>query len=110
IYSSITEQGLGRKLGDAHPGVLVCGHTHIPFVRRVGGILVLNCGSVGYPIDGDPRPSYALVDTGKDVVSRGRIVRFDYDRDRTITALKKTTLPKALQKDLSKGIKRRFME
>ncbi|MDP2268327.1 MAG: metallophosphoesterase family protein, partial [Deltaproteobacteria bacterium] len=47
IYPSITKPGLTAKLGDLRPDILVCGHTHIPFVRRMGGILIVNCGSAG---------------------------------------------------------------
>ena len=110
IYPSVTQQGLKAKLSDARPDILVCGHTHIPFVKRVNRILVVNCGSAGHPVDGDPRPSYALVRTERSAVPRGRIIRFDYDRDLTITALKKTSLPKGLRKDFAGGIKRRFIE
>jgi hypothetical protein len=41
---------------------------------------------------------------------RGRIVRFDYDPDRTIAALRKTSLPKGLRKDFAEGSKMRFQE
>lgn len=110
IYPSITRQGLDIKLGDANPDILVCAHTHIPFVKRFTGMLVVNCGAVGHPIDGDPRPSYALVRTEKGVEPHGSIIRFDYDRKKTITALKKTGLPKALRKDFVEGNKRSFSE
>lgn len=108
IYPSITRAGLDAKLGDACPDILVCGHTHIPFVKRFGGMLVVNCGSAGQPVDGDPCPSYALVRLEKGVETRGSIIRFDYDRKRTIAALKKTPLPKGLRKDFAEGNKRRF--
>lgn len=110
VYQSITRQGLTKKLGEVRPEVFVCGHTHIPFVRRIGGILVVNCGSAGHPVDGDPRPSYALVRVERGAAPRGRIVRFAYDWERTIAALEKTSLPKGLRKDFSFGIKRRFGE
>jgi putative phosphoesterase len=109
IYPSLTARGLGAKLGDQRPDILVCGHTHIPFVKRVGGILVLNCGSTGHPVDGDARPAYALVRAGRDAAPRGRIVRFEYDRDRAIEALDKTSLPKGLRKDFAEGNKMRFL-
>ena len=35
--------------------VLVFGHTHKPWVHEYGGVLFVNCGSVGKPKDGDPR-------------------------------------------------------
>jgi len=110
VYPSITRQGLDKKLGDARPDILISGHTHIPFVKRFPGMLVVNCGSVGHPIDGDPRPSYALIQAEKGNEPHGSIIRFDYDCKKTIAALKKTDLPKALQKDFAEGNKRRFME
>jgi putative phosphoesterase len=41
--------------------VLVFGHTHRPWVHEYGGVLFVNCGSVGKPKDGDPRASFALL-------------------------------------------------
>jgi predicted phosphodiesterase len=109
IYPSITRPVLAAKLGDLKPDILVCGHTHIPFVRRIGGTLVVNCGSAGQPIDGDPRPSFALVSTEKGALPRGRIIRFDYERQQTIAALAKSSLPKGLRSDLANGSKRRYL-
>ena len=42
---------------------LVFGHTHLPFARTsaVGGIELVNPGSVGMPFDGDHRAAYALL-------------------------------------------------
>jgi len=109
IYPSITRRGLEAKAGGVRPDVLVCGHTHIPFVKRIGGVLIVNCGSAGHPVDGDPRPAYALVRAEQDTVPRGRIVRFEYDRSWTVTALKKTSLPKDLGRDFTEGNKMRFL-
>ena len=110
IYPSITRWGLEAKVGGVRPDVLVCGHTHIPFVKRIGGVLRVNCGSAGHPVDGDPRPAYALVCAEAGAVPRGRIVRFEYDRKGTIAALEKTSLPKGLQQDFAEGAKMRFLE
>jgi putative phosphoesterase len=41
--------------------VLACGHTHIPMIRSIGNLQVVNAGSVGLPFDGDPRASYAII-------------------------------------------------
>ena len=42
--------------------VLVFGHTHKPWVHEYGGVLFVNCGSVGKPKDGDPRAGFALLE------------------------------------------------
>jgi putative phosphoesterase len=41
--------------------VLVFGHTHKPWVHEYGGVLFVNCGSVGKPKDGDPRGAFAIL-------------------------------------------------
>ena len=42
---------------------LVFGHTHLPFARtsEFGGVVLVNPGSVGMPLDGDHRAAYALL-------------------------------------------------
>lgn len=47
------------------PEVVVLGHTHKPYVKKVGDTLVLNPGSVGQPRDRDPRASFAVLETKK---------------------------------------------
>ena len=78
IYPSLTPHALAAKLGAARPDVLVCGHSHVPFARRISGTTVVNAGSVGRPVDGDPRGSYALLEITAGRAPRGRIVRFSF--------------------------------
>lgn len=42
--------------------LLLYGHTHRPVDRLVDSIRLVNVGSVGLPLDGDPRPAYALLE------------------------------------------------
>jgi predicted phosphodiesterase len=61
--------------------VMVCGHTHQPWVCQYNGRLALNPGSVGAPLNGDPRAQYALLDWQDnrwDV--EHRVVPYDYER------------------------------
>jgi predicted phosphodiesterase len=81
VYPSLTARALAAKLGAARPDVLACGHSHIPFTRRIAGVRVVNAGSVGRPVDGDPRGSYALVELDRGALARARIVRFPYSGD-----------------------------
>jgi hypothetical protein len=51
---------------DTDAQLLAYAHIHQPYVRMFAGKAILNTGSVGLPFDGDPRSSYALVDTDAD--------------------------------------------
>lgn len=44
---------------------LLFGHTHLPFRRIADGIELVNPGSVGMPLDGDPRAAYAVIVDGR---------------------------------------------
>jgi putative phosphoesterase len=57
---------------------LVFGHTHKPWVREHGGVLFVNCGSVGKPKDGDPRAAFAVLEAA-DAAPRVTIERVEYD-------------------------------
>jgi putative phosphoesterase len=109
IYPSITPYGLKKKLAGTRLDILVCGHTHIPFVRRVAGALVVNCGSAGQPVDGDPRPAYALVKIQQGKPPSARIIRFDYPKAELLQAIERSSLPHGLSADFSEGNKKREM-
>jgi putative phosphoesterase len=67
-----------RLAKDEDADVLVFGHTHKPWAHVFGGVLFVNCGSVGKPKDGDPRGAFAILrqaDSGVDVT----IERVSYD-------------------------------
>jgi len=78
LFPSLTVPGLATRLGGACPVALVCGHSHIPFARTIGATLVVNCGSVGRPVDGDPRGALALADFTPGRRPSAKILRFPY--------------------------------
>lgn len=45
--------------------VLIVGHTHTPFLRRLGRTTILNPGSLGQPKTGRPLACYAVWEDGK---------------------------------------------
>ena len=63
-----------RIAAGADCDVLVFGHTHQPWVAEHGGVLFVNCGSVGKPKDGDPRAAFAVLDR-----QGATIERVEYD-------------------------------
>jgi len=87
-------------------GILLLGHTHIPFVDKSQSsetgqdILMCNPGSVGQPRDRDPRASYAVLDL--ETLS-AEIIRVDYDIDEVVKRINETGLPAFLGERLQKG-------
>ncbi|MFL7793832.1 MAG: metallophosphoesterase [Anaerolineae bacterium] len=70
-------------LGGIDENILVCGHTHIPWAQRHKKKLALNPGSVGMPINGDPRAQYAILTWQNDHWQvKHRAIPYDIDRTR----------------------------
>jgi putative phosphoesterase len=57
-----SDQELVECYGELATTVVLYGHIHRPFVRRVGERIVANAGSVGLPFDRDRRASYLLIE------------------------------------------------
>jgi predicted phosphodiesterase len=71
---------------------LVFGHTHKPWVHEYGGVLFVNCGSVGKPKDGDRRGAFAVLRPGVDH-PEVTIERVDYDADAVAREVAAAGLP-----------------
>jgi putative phosphoesterase len=72
--------------------VLAFGHTHKPWVREYGGVLFVNCGSIGKPKDGDRRAAFAVLQptNGELEVS---IERVAYDAEKVAAEVRRAGLP-----------------
>jgi putative phosphoesterase len=54
-----------REVQAIQADVLVVGHTHTPFIRRVAGTTIVNPGSLGQPKTGRGRACYAIWEDGE---------------------------------------------
>lgn len=79
-------------IADTGANALLFAHTHRPFCERIDGVLLLNPGSVGRPVDGDPRASYALLSVTKKGIE-AELFRVPYDVDQCVSALRAAGLP-----------------
>ena len=61
--------------------VIACGHTHLADVRELGRKLIVNPGSCGYALDGDPAACWALLTLpdGDDAEPSAELFRPTYD-------------------------------
>lgn len=67
---------------------------------KEGWNILINPGSVGFPRDGDPRASFAMLDI---VEKRVSIHRVEYDLDKTTEKIRKAGLPESLAERLKRG-------
>lgn len=81
--------------------ILVMGHTHVPFVKRLEKGLIANAGSVGQPRDNDPRAAYLILDSTE---LSATIVRVEYDTKAAAQAIMDVGLPTFLGSRLLSGI------
>jgi len=81
-------------------GMVLFGHTHIPFDREAMGVRFVNAGSVGRPKDGDPRACYCLIDVPLGPVS---FIRVPYPVEEAALAVESSGLPPELGRHLREG-------
>ncbi|UCF15869.1 MAG: YfcE family phosphodiesterase [Phycisphaerales bacterium] len=66
--------------------VLLFGHSHVPMVKRIGGKVFVNPGSVGIPDGDDLRASYAILTIAEDKVET-YLRHVEYDVERVVRAM-----------------------
>jgi diadenosine tetraphosphatase ApaH/serine/threonine PP2A family protein phosphatase len=80
IYFRDPDEVKETALAGVEDDLVVCGHTHMPFIARTaGGRLILNLGSVGLPFDGDPRACYAMIEWEEEFHIEIRRVVYDIE-------------------------------
>lgn len=66
-------QAVDERLAGLGCNWLIMGHTHVPYLFRSSGVRLVNAGSVGFPLDGNPRSSYVIIDTDSGIVEFRRV-------------------------------------
>jgi len=93
-----------RKLAQiAKSNLIICGHSHRPFARRVDDTWFINPGSVGRPDDGDPRASYAILKIASQKEIEVEHYRLEYDVERIVAAIREHDLPEAFAQMFLQG-------
>lgn len=89
IFTRVTaDDRIAPLLARVTADLVICGHTHMQFDRKVGDIRVVNAGSVGMPY-GDPAAYWLLL--GPDI----EFVRTSYDLAAAAAAVRQTSYPHA---------------
>jgi len=77
------------------PDFLFVGHTHTPFVRKIGKTMIVNPGSLGQPKTGRPDACYAVWEDGKI-----ELKQFVYPMEETVRRIGAMPVPVEVVHDL----------
>ena len=83
--------------------LIVCGHSHDAFVRRIRGACFVNPGSVGRQEGGDWRAAYACLTLSTRQI-RAQLLRVEYDIKQAQTAITAAGLPSCYIQVLRAGL------
>jgi putative phosphoesterase len=89
ITPATSDARLAEILAEVREEVVVCGHTHVQFDRRLGAKRIVNAGSVGIPYEAEPGAYWALL--GPDVQLR----RSPYDFKQAAELIRESGYPGA---------------
>jgi putative phosphoesterase len=87
LTPDLDAEELKKEVAEVRADILLLGHTHLPMSRGAWTKVVLNPGSVGQPLDGDPRASYAVIEDGV-----AEIRRVEYDVEETAAGIREMGL------------------
>ncbi|WP_309570870.1 metallophosphoesterase family protein [Deinococcus sp.] len=92
---------LGGLVARVHSDVMVLGHTHRAFAVTSGTTLVVNPGSVGRSVDGDPRAAFAVLDLS---TAKVELCRLDYPVHAAIDGILASALPPEISLLVGRGL------
>jgi putative phosphoesterase len=79
-------EAIGEIFRDYTFDLLLCGHTHKPFMKVIDGRCIVNAGSAGKPKHGNPRATYVIVSIDHQSISF-TVREVSYDFEKTASAI-----------------------
>ena len=101
IYHDTPVERLKILADEAKSDLVIVGHSHEQFWKRVNGASFVNPGSVGRASDGNPQAAYAVLSFNPFKVE---LVRLDYNVKGTLDAIRKKGLPESFAQMLLRGV------
>ncbi|MFZ5596468.1 MAG: metallophosphoesterase family protein [Bacillota bacterium] len=93
LYENTPEDYLIELLNENNTDVLVCGHTHLPNIKRIPNGYVVNAGSVGKPKHGNPNATYVILEAAGTGILKGEIIQVQYNYEETAREIEEFGLP-----------------
>lgn len=93
LTPAVTDDELAKEINGLHDynkevKVILIGHTHLPMIRKINDITIVNPGSVGQPRDGIPKAAYVVWENGSIEFKRA-----SYNIESTVKGLQGTSIP-----------------
>ena len=107
IYPDSAESRLKEIAARAEAEVIVTGHTHLQMNRSVDGVTFVNPGSVGRPVNGEPKAEYAVLSFNPLKVEFKSV---SYDVESLAEEMRKKGLPESHAQVLLRGVKLKTVE
>jgi predicted phosphodiesterase len=101
LFEDRPDSSFQRLAAGSDADIIVFGHTHKSYAKRVGDVWFINVGSVGKPKDGDWRACYAIVEPA--AVLPASFVRVPYDLATVADAIRRSELPDEFAADLERA-------
>ncbi len=92
IFEDAAEDYLDSLLRENDADVLICGHTHLPFIRKTAAGYIVNAGSVGKPKHGNPNAAYVVLGPDQGGL-KASIIEVPYNYEQTAREIEKSDLP-----------------
>ena len=92
LYPQTPQERLEELARSCGAEVVVCGHSHMAFVRQAGKTVFINTGSVGRSDDGDPRACYGVLEITPQRAD-AKHHRVEYDVKRVVEEIHNQHLP-----------------
>lgn len=90
--NSSSEDELKEMVEGVEEDIIVCGHSHVPYMGEINEKKIINVGSVGCPYDGDKRASYAILNVTEGQVE-GEIRRVEYEVEKLLDIAQEKDFP-----------------
>lgn len=103
IYIDTPDERLEELARMTKAHFILFGHTHKPFLREAHGVQFINPGSVGRPIDNDPRASYAVLNIKRSSVGV-EFFRVEFNVGIAVQAIRDAGLPEQYARLVEAGI------
>ncbi|MHB1392976.1 MAG: metallophosphoesterase family protein [Clostridia bacterium] len=84
---------LMQMLEEVKEDIVVCGHSHVPYIEVINGKYLFNVGSVGKPLDGDNRAAYGIVSIQSGGLPEFEIRRINYPISEALKLAKDRNFP-----------------